>query len=80
MAASGRGPQPARPGLAWRPGTRPPVTRKPLGGLDATSINHSRIIGAFLVHPGDASLSTLDDSVRLRNSARRSLRHFRVLA
>ena len=32
MAAYGRGPQPARPGPAWRPGTRPPVTRKPLGG------------------------------------------------
>jgi len=29
MAAYGRGPQPARPGPAWRPGTRPPVTRKP---------------------------------------------------
>jgi len=27
MAAFGRGPQPARPGPAWRPGTRPPVTR-----------------------------------------------------
>ena len=31
MAAFGRGPQPARPGPAWRPGTRPPVTRKPFG-------------------------------------------------
>ena len=31
MAASGRGPQPARPGPAWRPGTRPPVTRMPFG-------------------------------------------------
>jgi len=30
-AASGRGPQPARPGPAWRPATRPPVTRKPFG-------------------------------------------------
>ena len=30
-ATFGRGPQPARPGPAWRPGTRPPVTRKPLG-------------------------------------------------
>ena len=28
-ATFGRGPQPARPGPAWRPGTRPPVTRKP---------------------------------------------------
>ena len=36
MAASGRGPQPARPDPAWRPGTRPPVTRKPLGGLGTT--------------------------------------------
>ena len=33
MAAFGRGPQPARPGPAWRPATRPPVTRMPLEGL-----------------------------------------------
>jgi hypothetical protein len=41
-AASGRGPQPARPGPAWRPGTRPPVTRRPFGGHRGSN---SRSIG-----------------------------------
>ncbi len=39
MATFGRGPQPARPGPAWRPGTRPPVTRKPLAGRGTLHFN-----------------------------------------